>query len=256
MSVAANASGCDVPALTTLHLFSAPLSLFSAKVEIALHEKRLAFSREFVPFALGTGYQPKNLVVARHNPKGQVPLLLDGELPIYDSTQIFEYLEDAYPETRLWPRDVACRAIARQWELWSDEILFAPVRELMARGMAASDREVATANYRKHLAELNLALAERDYVAGEFSFADIALFMTELFSVLVGVRRQTPASVARWRARVYARDSVRQVVDPMADYAEAAGILRAAILIGRDEVEGSNGRSGKESPARAEGGRT
>ena len=47
-----------------------------------------------VPFEMATLYQPKHPEVARINPKRQVPVLVDGDLEIFDSTQIFEYLED------------------------------------------------------------------------------------------------------------------------------------------------------------------
>jgi len=51
--------------------------------------------------------------VLRVNPKGQVPVLVHGSLEIFDSTQIFEYLEDLQPTPALWPRDIVERARAR-----------------------------------------------------------------------------------------------------------------------------------------------
>ncbi len=61
-----------------IKLYAAPLSLFSRKVEIALGEKGLAFEREMVPFSQAEGYHPKHPFVAAHNPKGQVPVLVDA----------------------------------------------------------------------------------------------------------------------------------------------------------------------------------
>jgi glutathione S-transferase len=84
-----------VPAMMTL--YSGPLSLFSRKIEIALHEKSLPFERIQVPFSQAKGYAPKHPAVLAANPKGQVPVLVDGDLTLFDSTLIFEYLEDAYP---------------------------------------------------------------------------------------------------------------------------------------------------------------
>ena len=46
-----------------MKLYSGPLSLFSRKVEIALHEKGLAFDREMVAFTQATGYSPKHPAV-------------------------------------------------------------------------------------------------------------------------------------------------------------------------------------------------
>jgi glutathione S-transferase len=70
----------DVPiALDRGHpmkLFSGPLSMFGAKVEIALREKGQDFELEMVPFDMQKGYQPKHPEVLCVNPKRQVPVLL------------------------------------------------------------------------------------------------------------------------------------------------------------------------------------
>src|SRR5213075_2845230 len=84
-------------------LYSGPLSLFSRKVEIALNEKGLPFERVMVPFTQAAGYAPKHPAVLAANPKAQVPVLVDGDLTLFDSTVIFEYLEDAYPVPPLYP---------------------------------------------------------------------------------------------------------------------------------------------------------
>ena len=59
---------------------------------------------------LGTGYNPRHPEVLRINPKRQVPVLMHGPVEIFDSTQIFEYLEDMAPTPPLWPRDLIARA--------------------------------------------------------------------------------------------------------------------------------------------------
>jgi len=47
--------------------------------------------------------------VVRINPKQQVPVLVHGDLEIFDSTQIFEYLEDLVPAPALWPSEARAR---------------------------------------------------------------------------------------------------------------------------------------------------
>ena len=71
--------------------------MFGAKAQTALLEKGLAFELEMVPFDMGRLYEPKHSEVMRINPKRQVPVLVNGELEIFNSTQIFEYLEDLVP---------------------------------------------------------------------------------------------------------------------------------------------------------------
>jgi glutathione S-transferase len=103
-------------------LYSAHLSLFARKVEIALAEKALKFERVMVPFSQARGYSPKHPAVVAANPKGQVPVLVDGELALYDSTIIIEYLEEAYPRRSLMPQEAAARARCRLLELDSDPL--------------------------------------------------------------------------------------------------------------------------------------
>ncbi len=96
-------------------IYSGPLSMFGAKVEIAAREKGVDFDLVMVPFTTDDAYEPKHPEVLRVNPvKKQVPVLVDDQVQLFDSTQIFEYLEDRYPQPALWPDDVAQRARARQ----------------------------------------------------------------------------------------------------------------------------------------------
>ena len=51
--------------------------------------------------------------VARVNPAGKVPVLVDGDLSVWDTLAIAEYLNERFPDKQLWPRDVKQRALAR-----------------------------------------------------------------------------------------------------------------------------------------------
>jgi len=50
---------------------------------------------------------------AAGSPSGLVPVLKDGELVVWDSLAICEYLADKFPEANLWPADAASRALGR-----------------------------------------------------------------------------------------------------------------------------------------------
>ena len=100
-----------------MRLFSGPLSMFGAKVQIAAHEKNIDFELVMVPFTMKEGYAPKHPEILRINPKRQVPVLIDGDLEIFDSTQIFEYLEDIKPHPALWPATSAARAGLAGWSM-------------------------------------------------------------------------------------------------------------------------------------------
>jgi glutathione S-transferase len=216
-----------------MKLYSGPLSMFGAKTEIAVREKGVAADVEHVPFALTTLYEPKHPDVARINPKQQVPVLIDGDLELFDSTQIFEYLEDLKPDPPLWPRDRRARARARLLELESDEVFFPNVVLLMPRQRAlASEAHVAEAIAAIHAfyEKMERALDGKEYLAGAFSYADIAFFMAQLFAGFLG--EPIPVEHARvraWRARVGGRESVRQVAGTMVRFLEKQGLSVPAL---------------------------
>src|SRR6476620_8567757 len=162
-----------------LKIYSGPLSMFGAKVEIAAREKSVEFDLVMVPFDFERGYAPKHPEVLRINPKQQVPVLIDDDVELFDSTQIFEYLEDRWPEPPLWPRSIAARAEARSLELCSDEVFFPHVIRLMGlRGdpdpVDAPEWKGARAGIERHYIWMNQLLQDREYMAGQFSYADIA----------------------------------------------------------------------------------
>ena len=51
--------------------------------------------------------------IAEYSACGRVPVLLAGEITIWDSLAICEYLAEQFPDKHLWPQDVAARAMAR-----------------------------------------------------------------------------------------------------------------------------------------------
>ena len=51
--------------------------------------------------------------IAKYSPSGRVPVLRDGDLLIWDSLAICEYLADKFPKAALWPADLERRALGR-----------------------------------------------------------------------------------------------------------------------------------------------
>lgn len=51
--------------------------------------------------------------MARHSPTGKVPVLYDGEVRIWETLAIIEYLHEKYPGKNIWPKNAAARAHAR-----------------------------------------------------------------------------------------------------------------------------------------------
>jgi glutathione S-transferase len=211
-----------------MKLYSGPLSLFSRKVEIALGEKGLAFEREMVPFTQAKGYSPKHPAVLAANPKAQVPVLVDSDLTVFDSTVIAEYLEDAYPQPALFPREPKVRARCRLLELYGDEVLLPQLRRMMFRtepphpdaavqALREEEGRQADAELRRLYGKLQDELGDREYFCAAFSVADISLFMAVLWSLrLKGPRLDAHPKLAAWHARVRARPPAGKAADEIA----------------------------------------
>ena len=213
-----------------MKLYSGPLSMFGAKAEIAAREKRLDFELVMVPFEMATLYQPKHPEVARINPKRQVPVLVDdgpgGDLEIFDSTQIFEYLETIRPEPALWPAEPKARARARLLEHKSDEVYFPPIVRLMGLQNTPEDPAAveARASAMAFYDEMERAIGTQEWLAGLYSYADIAFYMAQLF----GARMTAPMDerhprLLAWRDRMSARPAVARVAGAMGRYLLSQG---------------------------------
>ncbi len=212
--------------MASLTLYSGPLSMFGAKAEIALLEKGRKFDLVMVPFDKGDRYQPKHPEVLRINPKGQVPVLVHGDVALFDSTQIFEYLEDAVPEPALWPRDIVARAAARQLEMRADEIVFANIAKLFGLEETPDDpvAVAARAKAHEHYAEMEVRLALHDYLAGPYSYADIGFFMAQFYGERKGaLMGEATPRLLDWRKRVLARPAVATVIGRMGAWLKSEG---------------------------------
>jgi glutathione S-transferase len=216
-----------------MRLYSGPLSMFGAKAQIAALEKGLDVELVMVPFDMQRLYEPKHPDVLRINPKRQVPVLIHGDVEIFDSTQIFEYLEEVKPEPPLWPKAIAERARARLIEHKSDEVYFPPIIRLM--GLQDKPQDPAAVAAREASArfydEMERLLEGHDYLAGPYSYADIAFYMAQLFGERMGAKMTgaTPKLMA-WRDRMTIRPAVRQVVGVMAAYLVTQGRPLPAFL--------------------------
>jgi glutathione S-transferase len=85
-------------------------SSWSMRPWIALRATNIAFEEVFIPLYTGAADKEKILAFSR---SGKVPVLVDGDVTVWDSLAIIEYAAERFPEARLWPEDRASRAHAR-----------------------------------------------------------------------------------------------------------------------------------------------
>jgi len=96
-----------------LKLYYGSGSPYAWRVQLALEHKALPYERIVLSFGKGDLKTPEHLA---RNPRGKIPVLVDGDFALYESAAILEYLDEAYPAQgrRLFPGDARARAVQRR----------------------------------------------------------------------------------------------------------------------------------------------
>jgi glutathione S-transferase len=93
----------------TLVIGNKNYSSWSLRPWLAMKMAGASFQEVIIPLR-----QPTTAAdIARHSPAGKVPVLHDGEITVWESLAILEYLAGGMPKARLWPDDREARAVAR-----------------------------------------------------------------------------------------------------------------------------------------------
>ena len=94
----------------TLVIGNKNYSSWSMRPWIALKAANIPFSEIVIPLYTNAADKQRILDVTK---SGKVPALVDGDLTVWDSLAIIEYLAERFPDAKLWPEDRAARAHAR-----------------------------------------------------------------------------------------------------------------------------------------------
>ena len=204
-----------------LTLYEHPLSAYAMKVKMALLEKNLEFNA-VIPEGLADGTTGGDFVDA--SPRAEVPALIDGDVQLFDSTVILEYLEDKWPTPALLPKAPAERARVRMIEDIMDSVYEPNNWGLMevtgfkrASGPQA-DRLVAfaKANIGQLQGWLDRQLGNRTWFNGDtFGWGDVAVAPYVNRSAAVGLGPEKGSRLEAWFVRANERDSVSKVIDQM-----------------------------------------
>jgi glutathione S-transferase len=188
---------------------------FAKKVRIVLAEKDLSFDTVTVDLRKG---QQRSEEFLKLNPFGKVPVLIDEGCVIYESSIITEYLNDEYPHPPdLLPEDSSDRARVRMLADYGDRAFTLPVMALQQQQEAAEPDATRIGQAREAisntLAMLERELEGKDYLADEFSLADVAFTPALLQLDKVGMSLDAGlTNVRAWAARLSARPSVGAVM--------------------------------------------
>lgn len=180
-----------------LRLYEFP-STRSARCRWTLQELGVPFEAIEVDLASGRHRDPEFLQL---NPYGRVPVLLDGDLVIFESAAICLYLGDRFPEKGLIPtagtRD---RALHDQWVFFCTNELEQPLWRIRRHTVLypqekriPADIELAREDFRAATRVLQEVLAGKRYLVGDrFTIADIITAYTLYWATLYDLLKDFP----------------------------------------------------------------
>ena len=217
-----------------LTLYDHPLSPYAQKVRIALREKGQPFGAP-LPGGLGAGGAAGDFAAA--NPRMEVPTLIDGDVAIFDSTIILEYIEDKWPSPPLLPASPADRARVRMIEEVMDthyEAINWGMGEInwfrRATGELAETLVAAAGQQTQgYLAWLEGQLGDAEWFNGaSFGWGDLCVVPFVAASASMGFRAPEGSKVAAWLSRALARPSVSESVGEARNFnRDTSGVAEA-----------------------------
>jgi glutathione S-transferase len=210
--------------MSRLQLYNFQLCPFAHRVRLTLAEKKLA--AELIEIDLKN--RPASF--SKISPYGKVPLLLHGDVKIWESAIINGYLDEVFSDPPLMPPSPSDRALANIWIKFADERLYGATHSLIFTRAEEARRQLVAQMFESIQFLENEVMAKRPgsgpYVFGDrFTLVDITLYpwfeqvgALEQFSEFrlpngcVGLRE--------WRQAVSERKAVAQCARPIDWYAE------------------------------------
>ncbi len=204
--------------MSNIQLYFAKASTFSQRTRVVLLEKGI----DFTPIEIDLQNKPEGYTeISRY---GKVPAIKHGDVVVYESAIINEYLDEVFPEPPLLPRDPAAKAIARIWIDYANTRLV-PAFNKFLRGKDSQEQEQGRREFIEALLYIEQeGLGKGDYLLGnQFSLVDISVYpWFERLPLLEHFRGFTlPAETPRlqtWWNLLRDRSSIQTVANPVDFY--------------------------------------
>jgi len=204
--------------MSTLQLYFTKASTFSQRTRVVLIEKGI----DFTPVEVDL--QNKSAAFTQISRYGKVPAIKHGDIEIYESAIINEYLEEVFPQPALLPSTPEAKAVARIWIDYANT-RFVPAFNKFLRGKDIQEREQGHREFLESLLYieqegLGKLSGEGEYWLGEqFSLVDISFYpWFERLPILEKFRNFTlPTETTRlqkWWENLRQRDSIQAVANP------------------------------------------
>ncbi|CAN5274420.1 glutathione S-transferase family protein [soil metagenome] len=209
-----------------LYIGNKNYSSWSMRPWVLMKQAGIAFEEVAVRFDSFDAGSDFRRTVDALNPAGTVPVLVDGDLVVWDTLAIAEYLAESCPDAQLWPSDVALRARARSIcaEMHAGfrslrnhcgmniEADLAQQGALIWRDQAGVRSDVARiVSMWSELLAANAARHADGMLFGAFSIADA--YFAPIVMRLTRYALPVPADVAGYMARVQAMPGVKAWID-------------------------------------------
>jgi len=189
-------------------LYSGTTCPFSHRCRFVLFEKGMDFEIRDVDLF----HKPEDISVM--NPYGQVPILVERDLILYESNIINEYIDERFPHPQLMPADPVQRARARLLLLNFERELFVHVESLEKQDAKKVDK--ARVLVRDRLAQLSPVVTKNKFMLGEeFSMIDVALAPLLWRLDFYGIELpKTAAPVQKYAERIFSRPAFFEALTP------------------------------------------
>jgi len=194
-------------------LYSGTTCPFSQRSRFVLFEKGMDFEIRDVDLF----NKPEDISVM--NPYGQVPILVERDLILYESNIINEYIDERFPHPQLMPADPVMRARARLFLFNFERELFIYVHQLERREQVkegAKLLEGARQQIRDRLTQLTPIFVKNKYMLGEdFSMLDVAIAPLLWRLDHYGIEMpKTAAPLLRYAERIFSRPAYIEALTP------------------------------------------
>ncbi len=163
-----------------LKLYDHPLSGNSYKSRLALSNLGIEYERINVDVFKGEQNDPK---FAALNPNKKIPVLVDEDYVIWESNALLFYIGKKYSPNHIYPEDPKNHGLAAQWLLFGKTTIdpnLAMARYMTKFVSREAHEEQELAKVRAHgmmaLKILDDHLQDMDFLAGEYSIADIGCY--------------------------------------------------------------------------------
>jgi len=192
-------------------LYSGTTCPFSQRCRLVLFEKGMDFEIRDVDLF----NKPED--ISTMNPYGQVPILVERDLILYESNIINEYIDERFPHPQLMPADPLMRSRARLMLFNFEKELFVHVHVLENDKSGTSKAlEKARAEIRDRLTTLAPLFIKNKYMLGEeFSMLDVAiaplLWRLDHYGIEIS---KTAAPLMKYAERIFSRPAYIEALTP------------------------------------------